>query len=244
MNRHFIKIYFTLLFLTTKILFGQSAQDLKLPQPKRLIDKIEVFAAPCLYFPNDHGWSDYVYNGSQGQTIYKAEKKKGYFFGVNIIHSIGKQFELQGRFAFEKRGYYENYVSLDNTGNPYSESEIEQKNNYLTFSLVPAINLLKQNRLQVFTGFTYGFLTKSIAFGKNYTNGQYIGSASINTIDGFKRHVVDALIGVGYFFPFNRNFDGIVRVQGNYGLSYTANQNDQSISINSISFSLAIRYSR
>lgn len=217
---------------------AQSFKEVKFPEPKRFIDKIEGFVGPSLYIPNDHGWAEFTFSESNGRTIYKASSEMGFHTGINFVHSINNTFEVHGKFSIDKRRYSENRVYLDINGNVTSESQIDQKNDYVVVSLAPAYFLPEFNRLHFFAGVSYAFLTRSLAFDA------LSGGTRINTIDGFEKHVVDALAGIGYFFPIREKFSGAIRLQGNYGLSYTLNQNKQSISINGVSLTLAIRYSR
>jgi hypothetical protein len=210
---------------------------------KRFIDKVEAFGGLNSNFPDDHGWSDFVFSSSNGKTIDKLKNKQGYFIGLSLIHSVGKRFELQGKFALEKKEYSRSVVTLDLNGSVYGESLSDQKSDYLTFSVVPAYFLSKSHKLHLFSGFSYAYINKSLVMGNSYIQGKYIGGAAINTIDG-EKNVIDALVGIGYLFPLYQHFTGAVRVQGNYGLSYTSSQNKQSTSINSIAFSLVLRYSK
>jgi hypothetical protein len=225
--------------------FSLSAQiDPKLPESKRFIDKVEIYGALTLNLPDDHGWSDYIYEGSEGRTIDNFHAERGYFYGLGLIHSLSKRFELQGRFASERRKYSESLKTLDFNGDVYAESQSQQQNDYVTFSIVPTYFTSRAKKVHLFSGFSYAYLTKSLQVGSNYVQGKYIGSASINTIDGSERHLVDVLLGAGYVFDVNKNIAVVARAQANCGVSYTANQNEQQISVNSLSFTLAIQYSR
>jgi hypothetical protein len=244
MRRQFLKIYLAIFFLTTSTLFGQSLENLKLPEPKRFIDKVEVFGGVALNIPNDKGWGNFIFSSSNGQTIYESKEKTGYILGISLIRSMMKRFEIQGRFSLEQRKYFESYITLDFDGDPYSESISDQKNSYLNFSLVPTYFLLKPNRLHIFSGLSYSYLTKSLAYGETYVNGEYVGSVSIDTIDGFEKHVFDALAGVGYVFPLRDKFNCVIRIQGNYGLSNSIMQNYYKLSVNSLSLTLAFQYKK
>jgi len=244
MKIHFLKIYFALTFLTTYTVFGQSPEKLKLPEPKRLIDKVEAFGGMALNFPNDHGWAEYVFKASDGRTIENANSEMGYFAGIGLVHSMNKRIELKVEFLFEKRLYSTSIDYLDLNGSTTSETERDQRNRYLGISLIPIYFMSDLKRLHFFVGCSYKYLTGSTAYAIYSSAGQPAGGALVNTIDGFEKHVVDALAGGGYLFPVSDEFSGCIRIQGNYGLSYTLNQNNQSLSINSVSLSLAIRYVR
>ena len=233
-----------ILLLSTYSVSGQATNRLNLLQKKKLVHRIEAFAGTGLNFPNNKGWDDYIMNSSNGHTTYKSERKSGYILGVGIAHSAKKYLEIQGRFSLERKEYLERYTTSDNNGDLYSKTSTDQKNDYLAFSLIPNFFFLESSRLHLFAGLSYLYLTKSVAFGDNYINGQYTGSASVNTIDGFERHIVEALVGVGYLVPVRDKFGCIIRVQGNYGISNSIKQNDYKLSINSLSMALAIQYNR
>lgn len=237
-----IMILFFLL-VNASLIQAQSFEEERFSVPKRFIDKIEIFGGPSINFPDDHGWSEFIFKVSDGRTIEKFESKEGYFVGFGLGHSLGRRFEIQGKFAAERRAYSKTLITLDFNGDIYGESNDEQKSNYLTLAVVPTYFLSGSHKLHIFSGFSYAYITKSLVVGTNYIQGQYVGGASVNTIDG-EKNVMDALIGVGYLFPLKRKVGGAIRIQGNHGLSYTSNQNNQKTSINSISLSLSIRYSR
>ncbi len=236
-------LYYAVLLLIPCNGLAQSAPDLKFQAKKKFIDKVEVSGGPCLYIPNDHGWAEFVFKGSDGRTIYKANSEIGYQMGLSIVHSINSRFEIQGKFSFSKTRYSENREYLDFNDNVTARSKTDQKNNYLVLSLVPTYFLFK-NKLHVFSGFSYAFLSHSMAYDTDFSAGQSIVQPSINTIDGFRKQVVNALMGIGYCHPISRRIEGTFRIQGEYGLSYTSSQNKQSMTIHNISLSLGIRYSR
>jgi len=224
--------------------FGQPSETLESPKPKGFINKVEVFGGAAINFPNVNGWDCFIFNSTNGQQIYESKEKTGHILGISLIHSVTERFDIQGRFSLDQRKYFETDVTFDSNGQPYAKATTDHRNDYITFSLVPTYFFLKPNRLHIFSGLSYLHLTKSLAFGTTYVNGQYVGSASINTIDGFEKHVVDALVGVGYFFPLRLKIDCVIRFQGNYGLSNLISQNKYSVTANSLSLALAIRYGR
>ena len=232
---------FFCLFLLNVPSWGQQERIYELPKPKRFIDRIEAFGGLNVNYPDDHGWSDFVFNSSNKLTIDKLKSKGGYSYGVSAVRSIGKRFELQGRVALERKEFSRSIITLDLNGNIYGESLSDQKNNYLTFSLVPIFFLSNSHKLHLFTGCSFGFINKSFITSNTYILGKYIGGAVINTIDG-EKNVIEALVGLGYLLPFSARLTAGFRIQGNYGFSYTQSQNKQSTSINSLAFSIVLRY--
>lgn len=239
------------LFLCLSILvginvFSQDVNTVQLAKPKRIIDMVEVNTGFSINYPNDHGWSDFIFNSSNSQTIDKLKSKSGYYFGIGIAHALGRRFELHGKFSFERREYSRSVTTLDVNGNVYGESFSDQKNDYLSFAMIPMFFPFKSHRLHFFSGLSYAQINRSLNVSTGiYIQGQSVGGVggSVNTIDG-ANNVVDALVGIGYLFPFNNHFSCVLRMQGNYELSYASSQNKQNTSINSLSLSLAIRYLR
>ncbi len=206
------------------------------------IDRVEVFVGGNITYPNSRDWAEFTFNSTDGQTVYSSKAKTGYLIGGGVSHSMSKHFEIQGRFSFEKRTYDESYQTFDGSGDPYGLSETNQGNNYLTLTITPAFYLLKIKGLYIFSGISYYYLTKSLAYGETYINGQFIGSAFINTIDGFEKHIIDAVVGVGYYFPLSKQFNALIRVQSNYGLTSTISENNYTINVNSLSAALSIQF--
>lgn len=97
MTEYFLKTYFAFLLLTSNTLFGQSAEYLKLPEPKRLIDGVEIFGGPSLSFLRGNLEVD---NNNQNERKIKI----GYSLGVGLSNKLGKSFEIMLGLVFEKKG--------------------------------------------------------------------------------------------------------------------------------------------
>lgn len=215
---------------------AQSRADLILPEKKKLIDKIEVFAGQGLYLPDDHGWAESTFRESDGRSVYKANPEKGYMYGLSLMHSINARFEIHGKFSFSKSKYSEDRAYLDVKGNVRVEAKSLQRNDYFVVSLVPTYFVSAKKRVYIFSGLSCSFLNHSVEY--------YAGWPGVNTIGGFNRQVVNVQGGVGYSYPINNRIEGSLRVQGEYGLSYTLHQHQESISVNGMSLLLAVRYLR
>lgn len=225
-----------LLLLPTTYALAQDLNSAQANMPVKFINKIEIFAGPGLSFIDDNGWSDFIYDISDQRTIYSYHPKAGSIIGLSLIHSIKQRFELQGKFAIEKRRYDEKIMTFDTNGSLYYESLTTQKNDYLVGSVVGSYSLTKSNRFHFFLGGSVCYLTKSIE--------TIIGGGAINTIDGFEKYTFDAVAGIAYLKPLNDRLTGVLRLQGNYVLGYSLDQNNEQLSINSISMTLALRYSQ
>jgi len=233
--------FYTVLLLISFNAFCQSTPDLKLKERKKLISKVELFGGPSLWIPNDHGWAEFLLKLSDDQIIYKAKSETGYQFGLSLVQSISKRFEIQGKILKVRVHYSSQETNLDVHRNFSSKLEFDQRNDQIVLSLVPTYFLSDKNRLHIFGGLSYAFLTRSL----EYATYSFAGpQPALNTIDGFEKRVINALLGVGYCHPISKRIETSLRIQGEYGLSYTSSQNQQNISINGVSMSVALRYSR
>jgi hypothetical protein len=242
--KRLVMFYCTVLFCIPCSVIAQSAPDLKLQERKRFISKVELFGGPSLWMPDDHGLAKFLLKSSDGSIIYKAKSEAGYQFGLSLIQSIGKRFEIQGKISKVRVHYSEHETNLDLNGNVFSESILDQRNDQVVLSLIPTYFISNSDRLHIFGGVSYSFLTRSLEYGSYSAGGQSTPQPSINTIDGFEKHVLNALLGIGYCHPVSKRIEANLRIQGEYGLSYTLSQNQANISINGISLSIALRYSR
>lgn len=98
-----MKKYFCVSLLTSFafVLFGQSSEELKLPERKRLIDRVEVFAGPG--FSLNYG-NKFIENYQDSNIRNKRLPKFGYTAGVGIYHPISYKTELRVRILFEQKG--------------------------------------------------------------------------------------------------------------------------------------------
>jgi hypothetical protein len=231
--------YYTAVLLIPCSVMAQSVPDLKVQERKKFIDKVEVFGGPSLWIPNDHGWAEYQTKSSDHQMISKFQSEAGYQFGLGFTHVINKKFEIQGRVSKVRVHYSERETFFDVYGQLTSVWTFNQKNDQIVLSLLPSYFFSDKNRLHVFGGLSYSFLTRSVQYVSSSTGGY--GSAK--TINGFEKHVINALLGVGYSYPISKRIAANLRVQGEYGLSDTLNENKERISVNGISTSIGLRYS-
>lgn len=213
-------------------------------QDRIFLDKVELIGGLGINLPNSKDWSQYIYDTSNGQATYNTKSKIGHLFGISLIHSLRPKIEFQLKLAYETRNYSEIYSTYDINGILYSESLIYQDNNYITISFTPTFFPINDHSLHFFSGLSYSYLVSSIATGENYVNNQYVGGASINTKDGFESGLIDAVAGFGYLIPLSSKIQGIIRIQGNYGLTKTIDQNNLYLKVNSFFVSLGIRYLR
>lgn len=87
MNKYF---YIFLFILSSYSLFGQSSENLILPEPKRLIDRVEIFAGSNLSINYGNMFVE-NYRGDYTDNNYVTNKrllKFGYLFGIGAYHSF------------------------------------------------------------------------------------------------------------------------------------------------------------
>ena len=131
-----MKKYFCVSLLTSFafVLFGQSSEELKLPERKRLIDRVEVFAGPG--FSLNYG-NKFIENYQDSNIRNKRLSKFGYQFGFGIFHPITNKFSLNIKASFQQKGTKSTFTNES----LFIESEYEYQ--YYTLSIGPQISIGK-----------------------------------------------------------------------------------------------------
>lgn len=240
MNNYLYIFLFTVTSLST---FGQIQNGFKLPEPKRLIDKVEVFVGPSLYFPDDNGWSKRIYNGSQGLTSSEFKKKFGYLAGFGITHSIGNHIEINGRLAWDRKGYLQEDLTLGDNNNVY-KYEANARNDYLTGIIAPNYFIDKMKKFYLSSGIFYSHLSKSIIKETSYLNYQITQRSTITNSPEISDYDAGVLFAIGYFMPINRQSMLGYRLQFSYGLTDIINVNGLVVNSNSLQLLIILKYDR
>jgi len=146
---HFLQIHFAFLFLTAHTLLAQSSNDLKLQEPKRFIDKVEVFAGPSLSF--NYG-NKFVENYNDENVSNERLLKPGYAFGIGVYHSISNRFDLNVRLQYEQKG------TNSELNTPTLKINSEYTYKYLTIGLTPQTYFGHNRNLALAIGGYYSIL--------------------------------------------------------------------------------------
>ncbi len=193
-----------------------------------------------LYFPNDHGYSEYIKNISGGNHTFALDSKLGYSLGVGLIHLISNRFEIHGRILFEEKGYVQSDFIVS-SGDTHKFTS-DYKNSYLTIAVMPSIHFGKEKRFHAYLGGYYSHLTNSTFTATEYLNGQilssqrYMGNAS--------SYEAGILTGVGYS-PLEKQMVSMdIQIQGNLGMSNVIDDGQIRITSNCLMLIVVLKYAR
>jgi hypothetical protein len=238
MKSYFFKIYFAFFSLTTYTLFGQSSENLKLPEPKRFIDKIELFAGANFSF--NYG-NKFIENYQDEFVMNKRKIKPNYVIGVGVYHPINDWADINFRLMYEEKGTNSQMVT------PGLLRKTDYTYRYLTISLAPRISLFNNTKLKVSAG---GFFSKirnvegrayaldtqnNVTFVSNF-NGREIrelrpdgSTGSITFAPGlksFQNYDFGITLSLSYSITINSRNELTIQLQDNLGLQNINKQLD------------------
>lgn len=216
----------------------QVLEDLPIPRP--FISNVQLFAGSSLNFPDDNGWYDRINSGSQGLISGEYRMKIGYLAGIGIAHSAGSHFEINGRLAWDRRGYLQQSSTLGDNNN-IRKYEANAQNDYITGSIALDFFVKKNARLYISSGVAYSYLVKSFIAETSYLNNQIAQQSSITNSPEINDYDIGVLFATGYIVPINNKMKLDLRVQGNYGLTDIVNVNGLVINSNSLNFFIIIK---
>jgi hypothetical protein len=240
MNKYF---HTFLLTLTTYSLFGQSPDNLKLPEPKRFIDRIEVFAGPNLSFNYGNIFIE-NYRGEYADNNYVVNKrllKPGYQFGVGVYHPLANRIDLNVRVLFERKGTKN---ELNNPLNPVNDdtrqiSKDDYNYSYFTANASPNFYLghkrkwstsfgIYYSRIKNLSGSSKSYNTRDYQVNKGSFEGRYFYHLREDGgMDGFswnpfltsiETYDYGAILSVSYEVFVGESHSMIIQLQDNFGL--------------------------
>jgi hypothetical protein len=226
--------------LTPLLVRAQEKVEVEKLRPKRVIDKVEVFAGPNLIMSNADEWTNF-FNQAIG-TTYEIQKKYGYLVGLGVAHSFTSKFELQGRLSWEASGFKEKYTTV--SGSVTNESFNNDNNAYLTLAFTGHLKIGTKNSWHLFSGPYLSRILSSEEFSTQYKNGLLTGSARINTIDGMNQYTYGIWLGTGYAFNWNSGRQIEIRLQGSCAMNDVISVNKYSVRCNSIALLIAFIINR
>jgi len=264
MNRYF-QIF--LLTLSTYSLFGQSPNELKLPEPKRFIDKVEVFVGPNLSFNYGNLFIE-DYRGEYANDNYVVNKrllKPGYVVGVGAYHSFTNSIGLNIRVQYEQKGTKN---ELNNPLNPANDdtrqiTKDEYTYSYFTINVSPTFYLDRKNRWVISFGAYYSKIKNLRGSSKSYNTRDFLvnkGSFEARYfyhlredggMDGFSWNpfltsIEDydwgLITSIGYRIPFNQKHSMLIQLQDNFGLKNINKNNPYGLEEKNHSLSIIISY--
>ena len=262
MRRQFLKIYFAIFILTTSTLFGQSQENLKLPLPKRFIDKVEVFAGPNLSF--NHG-NKFIENYKDENVRNTRLLKPGYSFGIGGYHPLANRLDLNVRLQFEQKGTKN---ELNTPVNPVNDdarliNKDDYTYNYLTINPSFIFYFGRKSKWAISFGVYYSKIKnvkgcseiyntrdyqveKGKFQGRNFyrfrEDGGIDGFAWMPHLTSIEDYDWGLTPSIGYRIPFNQKHSMFIQLQDNFGLKNINKNNPYSLEENNHSFSLIISY--
>ena len=190
-----------LLVITTK------AQD---PSDK-IINRFELVGGPS--FSQNTGYlGDY-------------DSKGGGSFGVGYYQKIYKSFSLNVRTLLELKGSVGNYPKgvVDENGNILEvNDEYTAKFSYLTFYLMPTLQLGRNKNIYIGAGGYYSFLEKLsvTSYRTNSETGEFIEETTSNDKNYFDpKHDFGVTFQLGYSFKVSNKCQMMVQAFSNRGLA-------------------------
>lgn len=134
----------------------EGSQDIRLPKPKRFIDKVEVFAGPGLSF--NYG-NKFVENYEDDNVQNRRLLKVGYNVGIGLYHPVSDRIDINARVQYEQKG---NKNELNVPLNPVNDDSrviinSEYSYRFLTLSIAPQIYFGKNKQWRIGLG---GYLSK------------------------------------------------------------------------------------
>ncbi|MBX2965158.1 MAG: outer membrane beta-barrel protein [Cyclobacteriaceae bacterium] len=230
-------IPFIIIFFCVYTLQAQSPQDLKLPEPKRFIDKIEIFAGPSLSF--NYG-NKFIENYKDDNIESNRFVKMGYSIGVGVYHPLSDRIDFNLRLQYDQKG---RKTELNTPSNPPSIRRLGIKNynyNYLTVSLAPRISVGINKRffisvgaycskIQAVKGYEKITDSEGQIFLEDTFKGRFFedtnndgGVYSITWIPGlqsFETYDIGGVLSIGYSLPIGENHILTIQIIDNYGLT-------------------------
>ncbi len=232
-----------LLWLLCYVAHGQPpSKDLQQYMPQPFIDKIELVVGPSVQFPNDNGYSEFIYNVSGKADKNVFSHKWCYIAGIGLMHSLNKRFELSGRILWERKGYNEEL----RFGLPLSNKRIttDARNDYLSVSFAPRLYMGKSHCLYFFAGGFYSWLIKAEKEERYYINGQLNEvSITINST-ALAKYEWGLSAGIGYSFHLTGKNSIVMQIQGSHGLSNIESVNQLRITSQSLALSISYQINR
>lgn len=243
-------IFFILSLISIKA-WCQQERIYRLPEPKRFISKVEIFAGPGLSFNRGNLFVE-NYRGEFANGNYVENKrltKLGYSAGLGIYHQINNRIDLNLRILWEQKGYNsELSTPLGSNSRAFAESNYTYK--YFTVPVTAKLFMDKKKRLSISLGGYVSRLNSMSATEKFYntldntrTSSTFIGrtlvafdadgginSASfIPGLQGFAEYDYGTTVALNYELKLAEKHTLIIQMIDNFGLTNVNKPNFTSI---------------
>ncbi|HRJ82925.1 MAG TPA: hypothetical protein PLV21_13625 [Cyclobacteriaceae bacterium] len=260
-------LHIFLFILSTYFLFGQPSENLKLPEPKRLIDRVEIFAGSNLSFNYGNMFVE-NYRDDYADNNYVTNKrllKFDYLFGIGAYHSFTNRIGLNVRMQYEQKG---SKNELNNPLNPVNDdtrqiTKDEYTYSYFTINTSPTFYFGRKNRWMISFGAYYSkiknlrgssesYNTLDFQANKDSFEGRYFyhlredggmdGFAWMPHLTSIEDYDWGLITSIGYKIPFNQKHSTFIQLQDNFGLKNINKNNPYNLEEKNHSFSLIISY--
>jgi len=240
MNKNF---YIFLFILSTYSLSGQPSENLKLSEPKRLIDRVEIFAGSNFSFNHGNMFIE-NYQGDYADNNYVTNKrllKFDYLFGIGAYHSFTNRIGLNVRVQYEQKGTKN---ELNNPLNPVNDdtrqiTKDEYTYSYFTINTSPTFYFGRKNswmisfgayysKIENLRGSSQSYNTRDFQVNKGSFEGRYFyhlredggmdGFAWNPFLTSIEDYDVGVALSVGYKVPLSEKHIILIQLQDNYGL--------------------------
>lgn len=262
MNKYF---YTFLLTLSGCYAFGQPSENLKLPEPKRLIDRVEIFAGSNLSFNYGNMFVE-NYRGDYVDNNYVTNKrllKFGYLFGIGAYHQFTNRIGLNVRVQYEQKGTKN---ELNNPLNPVNDdarliNKDDYTYNYLTINASPIFYFGRKNKWAISFGVYYSkiksvkgcseiYNTRDYQVDKGEFEGRYFyhfredggidGFAWMPLLTSIEDYDWGLTASIGYRIPIKQKHSIFVQLQDNFGLKNINKNNPYDLEEKIIRFPLTL----
>lgn len=254
-----IIIYIFLISLIPNFSRGQTQGELNLPQPKRLIDKVEVFVAPSLSF--NHG-NKFIENYKDENITNTRLLKPGYVLGIGGYHSLSNRLDLNIRLLYEQKGT-KNELNTPSLPDGRIISLDNYSYNYLTIIAAPQITIDRKMNFVISAGVYYSRIkeikgttklsdTNGIVNSEGSFNGRYFydlsddgirqGFAWMPNLSSIEKYDIGVVVSVGYKIPLKEKHIIVVQLQDNFGIQSINKNNPYGLREKNHSITLIINY--
>ena len=257
--------YCTALLLIPCNVIAQSAPDFKLPESKKLIDKVEIFSGPNLSFNSGNMFIE-NYRGEYANNNIVTNKRKpkpGYLLGV--YHPLAKRLDLNLRVQYEQKGTKN---ILDNPLNPVDDDtrQISTDNytyNYVTINVSPVVYLGNKKNWMVSVGAYYSkikhvrgtsevYNTRDNQIDKGTFKGRYFyhlredggmdGFSWVPYLNSIENNDWGVVSSIGYQMAFQEKHSIGIQLQDNFGFKNINKNNPYNLKEENHSLSIIISY--
>jgi hypothetical protein len=259
------RIFLIILMIGNTVALAQDALP-QLPQPKRFIQKIEIFAGPNMSFNYGNMFIE-NYRGEYSNDNYVVNKrllKPGYVFGAGVYHPFSDRVDLNVRLQYERKGIRTELNTPTYNSNNRIIMYAKYDYDYLTITVRPQILLGEEKNMFISLGGYYSKIKRLEGYGRTYdTNGTLNSEGSYKgryfydlgddgTMQGFSwmpylTSVEDydwgLVTSIGYRIPFKEKHSMLIQLQNNFGLKNINKNNSYDLKEKNHTVNLILSYS-